>query len=37
MPAMHIEAKARKDIDSARFMKHFSLLLQRLADEDLKK
>ena len=36
MHAMHIEAKVGKDIDSARFMKHFRLLLQRLGDEDLK-
>jgi Mlc titration factor MtfA (ptsG expression regulator) len=37
MHAMHLEAKVGRDIDSARFMKHFNLILQRLADEDLKK
>lgn len=37
MHAMHIEAKVGKDIDSARFMKHFKLLMLRLHDEDLKR
>lgn len=37
MHAMHLEAKVGKDIDSARFMKHFKLIMTRLQDEDLKK
>lgn len=37
MHAMHLEAKVGKDIDSARFMKFFRLIMTRLQDEDLKR